>query len=230
MTFMRVALAILARPVEMFLISAVKHVEPYFDGTLILTEKGRTWQFPANNRRHIFDDYVWDHDASNARTILIDHAVSLGYDGIFFLDADESLLEKQVSHLRCYMETEECLIFSRYEFVDDVDHFLPSVYPDYQPRAFRLGIGYHFRGKVHEVLCKYGQPALQSPSSTFIPNIPIFHYGRCKDPKDVWLKGNRYQRLAEGREPFIEIPNDLKLPKSFAYGLKKIRFIGEKPL
>jgi hypothetical protein len=234
---MRVCLGMIARPVEELFVKCLGVVIDQFDGLVIVTSKNPTWRDGVTamiNPRclDIFDDYVWKHDYGDARNQVIRHAEEIGYDWMFVLDPDESMLKEDCVTIRKYIELqgEECLIVPRYEFADDFDHFVPDLYPDAHPRAFQLKIGYHFEGTVHEPLWKGSIPAHALSSSTLIPMVHIFHYARCKVSKDVWLKSSAYHRVAQGLEPFKEVPPEIVLPKTWALDKKRVPFLGPKPL
>jgi glycosyltransferase involved in cell wall biosynthesis len=233
---MKVALGIIARPVESLLVLCLRPVISHFDGLIILTPPDAQWEHGVRSLVHeprVFhfaNDYPWQRDYAHARNTLIGLSERLGYDWLLMLDADESMLPDDLVSLRQYMETEESLIFSRFEFVDDFNHFCPSFYPDYQARAFKLNMGYNYTGPVHEYLRKCtDKPAFQMPYSTLLPNLHIFHYGKSKPSEEVWAKIDAYNQIASGHMPRTR-PADVPLPESWALDKKKVRFLGNRPL
>lgn len=234
---MKIALGIIARPVESLLVLCLRPVISHFDGLITLTSPDAQWAEEVGGLVHeprvfhFVNDYTWRNDYADARNTLIGWAEKLGYDWLFFLDADESMLPDDLIVLRKYMETEQSLLFSRYEFVDDFEHFAPFYYPDYQARAFRLNLGYRYHGRVHEQLHKGNDPPIAvMPYSTFLPMIHIFHYGKCKPSADVWLKYDSYNRVSSGQVPLETLPAGTILPATWALDKKKVRFLGNKPL
>ena len=234
---MKIALGIIARPVESLLVLCLRPVVAQFDGLVMLTSRNPDWiddvagLVHAPRKFDLFNDYEWKNDYGAARNVLIANAEKLGYDWLFMLDADESMLPDDLIVMRKYMETEESLIFPRFEFVDDFHHFCPSFYPDYQARAFRLNIGYHYTGALHEQLRRdQDPPAYQMPYSTRLPMCPIFHYAKSKPTMEVWLKYNTYDRIAAGLQPFSEVPPGTVPPPSWALENKRVPFLGRKPL
>lgn len=234
---MKVALGIIARPVESLLILCLKPIVEHFDGIVMLTSPGPLWKKEVASLVHgdraiiVFDDYVWKNDYGHARNILISYAERLGYDCMVMLDADESMLPEDLVVTRQYMEDHECLFFPRYEFVDDFHHFCPSFYPDWQGRAFKLRIGYHYANKLHEQLRKNQDNFSRlMPYSTFLPMCHIFHYGKSKPTWETWLKYSTYERIAAGQVPFTSIPEGVVIPSSWALENKKVAFLGAKPL
>jgi len=234
---MKIALGIISRPVESLLVLCLRPVISHFDGLIIHTSEYPAWEEEVlglvHHPRVIHLNQVceWRSDYAEARNRLIGHAQELGYDWLLMLDADESMLPDDLITMRKYMETEESLILSRYEFVDDFEHFVPSFYPDYQARAFKLNIGYHYEGVVHEQLCKEPKvPASTQSYSTWLPMCPIFHYGKSKPADEVWVKYANYPRIAAGMVPLTEVPPDTNYPKTWALDKKRIRFLGNKPL
>lgn len=233
---MKVALGIIARPVESLIVLCLRPIISQFDGLVMLTAPEPQWKDQVGSLVHnerefsLFDDYEWKHDYSDARNLLISHVEKLGFDWLLMLDADESMLPDDLIVMRKYMETEESLIFPRYEFVDDFHHFCPAFYPDYQARAFKLNMGYHYTGTLHEELKNgQGQPARQTDCSTVLPMIHIWHYGKSKPTEEVWVKYDTYEQIAAGKQPRSR-PESVPLPNSWSMENKKVKFLGNKPL
>lgn len=234
---MKIALGIIARPVESLLVLCLRPVISQFNGLIILTESVPAWRMDVKELVHPprylhVMDYIWKYDYADARNVLIGHAETLDYDWLLMLDADESMLPDDLIVMRNYMENgHESLIFPRYEFVDDFNHFCPSFYPDYQARAFKLNMGYNYTGKLHEDLHRNQDPPARSMSyATLLPMVHIFHYGKSKPTQETWLKYNTYERVAAGQAPLGSVPEGAKIPSSWACGNKKIQFLGNKPL
>lgn len=238
---MKIALGIIARPVESLLVRCLRPIISHFDGVVILTSPNPAWKTDVAALVHkerkfsLFDHYEWANDYGHARNILITHTEKLGYDWMMTLDADESMLPDDVIVMRRYIDMqlpEMNLIVPRYEFVDDFNHFCPWFYPDWHPRAFRLNCGYYYVGNVHETLVwgDHRAHAKDMPNSITVPLCPIFHYGKSKPTEEVFLKYSAYHRISVGLAPFSEVPPGTELPKTWALDKKKVPFFGNRPL
>ena len=177
----------------------------------------------------------WDGNFSAARN----ECINLGQSKhpgahMLMLDGDEALTAADFVRLKSAIaDSDEATSFAfpRYEFVDDLFHFNPAFYPDYQCRCFKLGIGYRYAGIIHEQLVFGGesQTAYQAGRCVVLPYIHIFHYGKCKSPAHLWLKYENYRRTSEGEPLLTEIPRGVELPASYSHG-PKLFFHGERPI
>lgn len=235
---MKIALGIIARPVESLLVLCLRPVIAHFDGLVMLTSPNPSWMpdVPQLNHEprtfHLFESYRWINDYAHARNTLIAHAEELGYEWLMMLDADESMLPDDLVTLRKYTDHADNIIIPRYEFVDDFNHFCPWFYPDWHPRLFKLNMGYHYVSPVHESLVcgPLNTLARDMPGSVTVPMCPIFHYGKSKTPEETWLKYDTYPRIAAGLPPRTEIPPGTVMPETWALDKKKVPFLGNKPL
>lgn len=145
----------------------------------------------------------WPNNYAEARNALIQVAEERGADYLFMLDADEAMYQSGIDVCKQYAQKYDAIALPRIEFVKDFGHYDPALYPDYQCRFFRLGKGYHFRNKVHEMLhTPDGRPILADLNEHIrIPEAKIYHYSRIKDHKEMALKYLNYDRMTRGEEP-----------------------------
>jgi hypothetical protein len=168
-----------------------------FDGVEVLRDEGKR---------------IVDYGAQRNR--LVEIAERKGFDWMFMLDSDECMFPKDIETVRSLMTPENRLVvLPRYEFVKDFDHYDPQGYPDYQGRAFRLGVGYRYRRRVHEGL--YRRFAVMSEMrlnrGVFSDTTPIYHYGRVRSAADMLLKLHNYELISEGKPPVGELPPEIEV-------------------
>jgi hypothetical protein len=191
----RLMLGMLARSdacQEPLLDTILSIVGPSFDGVEILYDEGR----PIS-------------DFGAARNRLIDIGEREGYDWMVTLDSDECMFPADIAKLRALMTPANRVIaLSRYELVRDWDHYDPRSFPDYQRRAFRLGIGYRFRRRVHEGIYRRFSPLSETrlDAGVHSDDTPIFHYGSLRRAQDMRLKLYNYDRLMRGEPPVDRVP------------------------
>jgi glycosyltransferase involved in cell wall biosynthesis len=162
----------------------------------------------------LFDNKVntvqreWNNNFSDARNAVIEIAEDFGMDALLMLDADEVMFPEDIDKIKELLESHQALKLPRYEFGPTKEFYNPTLYPDYQGRAFQLNKGYHYRNKVHELLyqgeeekCVFEKDGFYASSKTH-----IYHYGRCKALTDVWLKYHNDGLIMDGKEPLTEIP------------------------
>jgi len=98
-----------------------------------------------------------------------------GYDALLRLDPDELVYPDVFTAVAQMLATRECVALPRYGFVRDRRHYNPRWHPDWQVRAFRLGVGLRYDGAVHEQL-NYADGFRMG----YLPDDPrlhIYHYG-----------------------------------------------------
>jgi len=168
----------------------------------------------------------WSYDWGVARNAVIRTAEEAGCSQMMMIDSDECMLPSHLESLR-NIPVQNARLFPRIEFVDDFQHYDPTLYPDYQARGFPLNQGFYYAGAIHEQLCRYGLVCSQAGdfSRSF---LPLFHFGKCKPKREVALKYMNYDRIAHKLEPLMELPEDYVPPESWAPGNKK-QFEGKMP-
>lgn len=177
----------------------------------------------------------WNGSFADARNACVELASSCYTNADFImLDADEAILASDFGPLKAALSglsENVAAILPRYEFVDDFFHFNPDFYPDFQGRCFKLPSKFHYFNKLHEFLMYEGAsgPVFQTPNCVAIPYVHIFHYGKCKDRKKVWLKYENYYRTLDGRPMLEKVPDGTVIPESFSTG-RRLEFHGERPL
>lgn len=177
----------------------------------------------------------WTGSYADARNACIALAESIHKDAIFLmLDADEAMLSADLGRLRAAMDElgpGKGAALPRYEFVDDLFHFNPVFYPDFQARCFHLHQGFHYGGLIHEQLYFNDEKeiAWKTDRCVSLPYLHLFHYGKCKPIDQVWLKYDNYNRLAVGQPLISSVPPGTTLPASFSYK-DRLTFYGERPI
>jgi len=150
----------------------------------------------------------WDYNYSEARNLVIQKAEELGMEAMLMLDSDECMFPKDIEKIRKLLEQYEAIKLPRYEFGPTKEWYNPTLYPDYQGRAFQLNKGYHYRNKIHEILYRKQEEKSIFEQDGFYPSdeTHIYHYGRCKDLNKIWLKYENYRRIQENKKILLEIP------------------------
>lgn len=182
--------------------------EPYLDRVLSVMEGS------FDGRVIVPDDGVQLMDYAAQRNKVIEIAEDQDYDWLFMLDADECMYPADIETVRKYMSTETLIILPRIELVRDFDHFDPHLYPDLQARVFKLGMGYHYEGRLHETLCAsdsrmsggWRRRPTPAPGSVS-PTTPIYHYGRTKSLNEILLRYHNYNLIARGRATVAVLPD-----------------------
>ena len=161
-------------------------------------------------------------DFGDARNAVIKEAENQKYDWMVFLDSDEELTEDSVRIIKRYIEsgTSQAYALPRLEFVSDRKHYDDSVYPDWQHRIFKLGVGFNYRGGIHESLFKNDSLA----EVVRIIRCPIYHYGRCMPKEFIALKYLNYERIKGGLPLLEALPEGYDLSNAKLWE-KEIPFI-----
>jgi hypothetical protein len=155
----------------------------------------------------------WNGNFAEAKNDLVRSAEENGYDWIFFMDADESMYKKDIEKILDYIwrEVDDIIIQPRINFIADTTHIEDRTFPDYQGRVFKLNVGYHFQGEIHETVFK--KPELinwhTKQSGYRAVDCPIYHYGLCKPEEEFnlkyWRRGEVYiPHLYLGDHPLKE--------------------------
>lgn len=210
-------------------------VRPCFDGAVVVDAES------TDGSQEVFKKYdftiigrPWNDDFSEARNLVIKIAEELKYTHMFMLDADECMFPEDIEIVKQYMQDRDFIGLPRIEFVKDNQHFNPLLYPDYQGRVFKLNIFFHYQNKIHEMLYK-GEDKVEArkiPTNNplKLPICPIYHYGRCKPSKYLWLKHQNYDRLSKGLPLISEIPKGIAINEEVLWGCKPVKFYGKQPI
>jgi glycosyltransferase involved in cell wall biosynthesis len=225
---MRKTLAMIVRNEEAMLRRTLPVMAPLFDeisvvdtgssdGTVALLESAgaRVLRVP------------WTDDYSRARNAAITLALDGRGDAIFMFDADEAVYPDGLATAARALETSQAVSLPRVEFVFDLDHYNPDLWPDYQCRFFCSDAGARFVGAVHEVLLigpGAGRRAFEVARK--VDACPIYHYGQTKPISQTVLRHYNYGRIAAGRMTLGELPPDVPL----ALHHNAVKFIGPHPL
>ena len=197
---------------EQFWNESLKIIEESFDGMVIRVQQN-----------------VLNY--AEARNAVIEQAEMDGYTHILFLDADECMFPVDIEKIKVMLEEHEALMLPRYELGPTTEFYNPTLYPDYQGRAFKLGVGYEYRNPIHEILYKKNEDKCVWENNGFTESndTHIFHYGRCKAPENIWLRYHNYGRIKEGLEKITEIPEGTKVDLSSNFK-DVIKFEKERPI
>lgn len=231
---MKIALGMILKNEERMLMRHLGIISKCFDGAVFLDD-GSTDQSLSAIDSNCHCDYNIGHSNgdisfSEKRNAVIKQAEELGYDAIFFLDADECMFPRDINEVKYFLEYEEIIALPRYEFGWDRNHYDPTIYPDYQGRVFCLNKGYHYQGNIHEILFpKDSEKSVEELNKFFkVENAHIYHYGRCRTPEAIAEKYERYNRIITG---IPEDPNH-KPDTQAIHGLWKnvVEFKGDQPV
>ena len=170
-------------------------------------------------------------DYAEARNAVIRQAENEGYTHLLFLDADECMFPEDIQKIKAKLEEHDALMLPRYELGPTPDFYNPTLYPDYQGRAFKLGVGYEYRGPVHEILYKKNEKKCVWENAGFTESndTHIFHYGRCKAPESIWLRYHNYGRINEGLDKLDKIPEGTEIDVSPNFK-DAVKFEKDKPI
>lgn len=168
---------------------------------------------------------------ADARNAVIKQAEIEGYTHLLFLDADECMFPEDIEKIKLKLEEHDALMLPRYELGPNPDFYNPTLYPDYQGRAFKLGVGYEYRGPIHEILYKKNEEKCVWENAGFVASddTHIYHYGRCKAPESIWLRYHNYGRIQQGLEKLDKIPEgtDIDVSPNFK---DVVKFEKDKPI
>jgi glycosyltransferase involved in cell wall biosynthesis len=209
---MKFTLGMIAKNEERFLSLILPIIRPCFDAFVLIdsesTDRTREVAKAYGARVHI---RPWTHDFSAARNSLIDQAGKEGW--IFMLDGDEAMFPAHIEILKKRAEDTNFIVVPRYELLHDGRWYDPAVYPGYQGRFFRLGLRYHFRSPVHEVLWAPGHQKplmverLERRPGIWVDDHHMYHYGQCKPPDEIWVRHHNYGAITQGYPPLEKKPD-----------------------
>jgi hypothetical protein len=146
------------------------------------------------------------YDWADMRNRVIAVAEEEGCTHMMMIDSDECMLEKDFKQLKqnlAFNGMALATMYPRFEFVDDFDHYDPSLFPDFQARGFMLNEGYAYSGRTHEQLTFNGAVCSQN-GMCCVSTLPIFHFGKCKPKAQVAFKYLNYDRRQEPKRSLRE--------------------------
>lgn len=142
-------------------------------------------------------EQCWNNDYAEARNALLKWQGPARW--LLMLDADEAMQLADLVVLSHVVDnlSLDAYCFDRYNFVGDLNH-LADTFPDAQTRLIRLGSDVHYVNAVHE--CSAG-----SKPRGHLWCHPIYHYGLCRPPAEIFEKWRRYAAL-QGQPYPAEMP------------------------
>jgi len=180
---MKIALGMITKNEKFFLERHLSIIAPCFEYFIAIDAESDdgTVEILQSYGAEIFSR-SWNNNFGEARSFCANKAEEKGYDWLFMLDADECMFKEGIEEAKLFMNNEEneFLLFPRIEFVGDTKHFNSKIFPDFQGRAIKLKLDYHWRGTIHEIVYKGNNPEAIS-KYTIVPNAMIFHYGWALD-------------------------------------------------
>jgi len=230
---MKVALGMIVKNEMEFLQRHFHLLSPYFDGVIAADgdSSDATKGFLLEHHATVIPQTNPNEEAQGEhRSSVVREAEAQGFDWLLMLDADEVMFPEHIAEAIRFMEEpdNEFLAFPRIEFYGDVMHYRQNLYPDLQGRAIRLGLGYHWRNPIHELVYKgeEGASAFEMKHMTLVPTAQIFHVGWALAPARRYLRYENRERVIRGEKLLaddgLHIPDLTKVE-----GLKKWQ--GEVP-
>lgn len=237
MLSMKVSLAMIVKDDEHYLSQILPIIRPHFDAA-VAVDAGSIDGTRRILRKHGFKvvDRPWTNHYADARNEALKHATG---DWVVMLDADEAMLPAGIERLKNkYMAESKTgfVILPRYNFIWDHDHYNEQSFPDTQGRALRLGMGYHYRNPVHEIVYKgaEGRAASEMGYGVQADGCDIFHYGSCKPREETWLRHHNYDRIRKGEQLLRVPPKQIPVPPPRNYpvfqGAHPMKGLPIKPL
>jgi hypothetical protein len=230
---MKVILGMLAHNDAFLLPRILPLLMPYFDHTVVgYSESTDDTKEILDATNAIVAEIAFSNNWAEARNAVIKVSEHIGGSYLLMLDSDEAMLKSDLDMLRLEFgavgSMAMAFLYPRYEFVDDFEHYDPSLYPDYQARGFPLGQEFYYSGATHEQLCREGKVCSRVNGGYLKSKRHVFHYGKCKPTAEVALKYHNYDRLKNGLELVKELPPGFVIPETWAPG-HKTKFEGPKP-
>ncbi len=201
------------------------HLLPHVDGVVIVRDTDTDEEtcrelvrLNLNTGKVFVYAHDWHWDFSLKANYLIAHAEQMEFEAILRLDPDETIYAATFDRLREALAVYDAVSFPRYNFERDRLHWMPQVYPDRQIRAWRLGCGIHYAGRVHEM--PTGMRDL------WFSQNHLYHYEGLRTDKRRYMKHHNYALLAQGQPPVYGEP--LVIPDH--HYRDHVPFEGEQPL
>lgn len=229
---MKIGLGMIVGNDERALVRHLPVISSYFDSRIAVDSYSKDGSINAliKNGFNIFQR-KWNNNYAEARNEVIKRAELMGLEGLIMLDADECMFPDDIRKVKKLLEKHEAIKLPRYEFGPNSEYYNPKLYPDYQGRAFQLNKGYHYRNPLHEILYQGEDRIAVSQKDGFFASTEthIYHYGRCKSPKEIWLKYHNYNLILKGETPITTIPSNINfnVEENFT---DVIKFTGEQPI
>jgi len=209
---MKIGLGMIVGNDERALVRHLPIISSYFDSCIAIDSYSKDGSINAliKNGFNIFQR-KWNNNYAEARNEVIKKAEEMGMEGLLMLDADECMFPDDIRKVKKLLEEHEAIKLPRYEFGPNNEYYNPKIYPDYQGRAFQLNKEYHYRNPLHEILYKGEDIKAVSERDGFFASSEthIFHYGRCKSPKEIWLKYHNYGLILRGEKTITKIPPNI---------------------
>lgn len=118
-----------------------------------------------------------------------------GFEALLRLDPDELIFPDVFRAVESALAEHDAVALPRHAFIGDRLHHNPHWHPDWQVRAFHLGIGLRYDGVVHEQINYANYRLAYLPVE---PRLHIYHYGWIL-PLDVRrAREARYAALVGG--------------------------------
>jgi hypothetical protein len=232
---MKIALGLMFKNEAEMLKRNLKIVSSCFEGAIILDDLSTDESQLVLSQEcmcpfELLYPTISQYSFAEKRNWIISTAEKLGYDAIFFLDADETMFKTDIEKVKELLNKYEAIALSRHEFGPDDKHYNPTLYPDYQARVFLLNKGYKYRGNLHEGLYKKDNElsVFEEPNFKLSEDTSIFHYGRCKSKETIWLRYCNYGLIKQGLAKIDTIPQGMKIDLGDIFK-DVIEFKGEQP-
>lgn len=206
---MKKTLAMIVKDEEPMLSRTLPLMAPLFDEIVAIDaeSKDRTVEILKGHGAKV-EVLPWRGDYSFARNNAIHMATG---DAIFMFDADEVVVGAGFEIASRALEKASAVSLPRIEFVFDMEHYNPGLWPDWQCRFFRRDALPRFIGRVHECLIvstDKGQDAKAYQVAIHVDACPIYHYGQTKPVEQTVLRHYNYGLIQKGLPPVTELPAD----------------------
>ena len=226
---MKKTLAMIVKNEEPMLRRTLPVMAPLFD-EIVAVDTGSTdgtaalfREFGASSVK----TFPWTGDYSRARNEAIRLAIESSGEAIFMFDADEAVYPEPFAAAVEKLKVHQAIVLPRIEFVFDLDHYNPDLWPDYQCRFFRADASPRFLGRVHELLMignGFGARAFEVGHR--VDTCPIYHYGQTKPIGETVLRHYNYGLISEGRPPESVLPDGVPIVLNH----RSVRYQGKHPL
>lgn len=202
---MKRTLAMIVKNEEPMLRKTLPIMTPLFNEVVVVDTGSTDWTIGLlKSFNAIVHEIPWNNNYSQARNAAIELALGSQSEAIFMFDADEAITASGLLVALDALETNPAISLPRIEFVFDLEHYNPDLWPDYQCRFFRADASPRFVGAVHEFLTVGSVHAHEIARKVDV--CPIYHYGQTKPLAETVLRHHNYGRIAKGLPPVRELP------------------------